>query len=185
MFSPQLHCSVLPKYRQSIETFENTNDVSKTLLGTTKLCLFFALTKVLVLVRLCHGIALKFPTSSFPQCNTIRLPSFLDMFNLLFFVYRRNMTMVSWVNNFVLDDNFFFSSTCSRAAEGIEDLCNETMADPWTADGEWLFAVPLLHFLRGDSKPFEEPHMAGSYNKPEWIGAQKLRIKEFQRSEKQ
>jgi len=73
----------------------------------------------------------------------------------------------------------------ARAAEGIEDLCNETMADPWTADGEWLFAVPLLHFLRGDSKPFEEPHMAGSYNKPEWIGAQKLRIKEFQRSEKQ
>jgi len=71
------------------------------------------------------------------------------------------------------------------AAEGIEDLCNETMAGHWKGDGEWLFAVPLLHFLREDSKPFEEPHMTGSYNKLAWIGAQKLRIKEFQKSDKQ
>ena len=54
------------------------------------------------------------------------------------------------------------------------------MANPWKADGEWLFAIPLLHFLRRDSKPFEEPDIAGSYNKLEWIGAQKLRIREFQ-----
>ena len=80
---------------------------------------------------------------------------------------------------------FFFSFYCSRAAEGIEELCNEVMANPWKADGEWIFAIPLLHFLRGDSRPFEEPDIAGSYNKPEWIGAQKLRIKEFQRSEGQ
>lgn len=59
------------------------------------------------------------------------------------------------------------------------------MANPWKADGEWLFAIPLLHFLRRDSKPFEEPDIAGSYNKLEWIGAQKLRIREFQRSERQ
>ena len=51
--------------------------------------------------------------------------------------------------------------------------------------GEWLFAIPLLHFLRGDSNPFEEPDIVGSYTKLEWIGAQKLRIKEFQKSEKQ
>ena len=59
------------------------------------------------------------------------------------------------------------------------------MANPWKADEEWLFAIPLLHFLRGDSRPFEEPDIAGSYNKLDWIGAQKLRIREFQRSERQ
>ena len=69
------------------------------------------------------------------------------------------------------------------AVEGIEELCNEIiMADYWRADVEWLFAVPLLHFLRGDSKPFEDPGIKGSYNTLEWIGAQKLKIKEFQRS---
>lgn len=80
----------------------------------------------------------------------------------------------------------FFSvvCTCSLGAGGIEDLCNVTMADDW-ADGSWLFAVPLLHFLRGDSRPFEEPEIGGSYQKPEWIGASKLRIKEFRRSVKQ
>lgn len=65
------------------------------------------------------------------------------------------------------------------------DLCNEVMANAWKADREWVFAIPLLHFLRQDSKPFEEPDIAGSYNKLEWIGAQKLRIREFQRWERQ
>ncbi|KAJ7339375.1 hypothetical protein OS493_005769 [Desmophyllum pertusum] len=68
------------------------------------------------------------------------------------------------------------------AVEGIEELCNEIMADYSRADVEWLFAVPLLHFLRGDSKPFEDPDIKGSYNTLEWIGAQKLMIKEFQQS---
>ena len=73
----------------------------------------------------------------------------------------------------------------SRAAEGIEKLCNETMTNYWKADVEWLFAIPLLHFLRGDSTPFEEPGIAGSYHNREWIGAQNLKIKEFQKSGKQ
>ena len=80
---------------------------------------------------------------------------------------------------------YFSSPICSRAAKGIEDLCNETMADSRRGDGEWLFAIPLLHFLREDSKPFEEPDITGSYNKLEWIGAQKLKIEEFRRSKKQ
>lgn len=71
----------------------------------------------------------------------------------------------------------------SCAAEGIEELCNEIMTEPWRSDSEaWLFAVPLLHFLRGDSRPFEDPNIEGSYKKLEWFGAQKLKIKEFQRS---
>ena len=53
----------------------------------------------------------------------------------------------------------------------------------WIADVEWMFAVPLLHFLRGDSKPFEDPGIKGSYNTPEWVGTQKLSgIREFQAS---
>lgn len=73
----------------------------------------------------------------------------------------------------------------SRAAEGIEKLCNETMTNYQKADGEWLFAIPLWHFLRGDSKPFEEPGIAGSYYTLKWIGAQNLKIKQFQKSGKQ
>lgn len=46
----------------------------------------------------------------------------------------------------------------------------------------WLFALPLLHFLRGDSRPFEEPGIEGCYEKPEWYGVQKLELKEFQRT---
>lgn len=77
---------------------------------------------------------------------------------------------------------FLFLCSCSRAIKGIEDLCNEVIAK---ANGEWLFAIPLLHFLRGDSRPFEEPSIEGSYHRPDWIGAQKLMIKDFQRSGKQ
>ena len=57
------------------------------------------------------------------------------------------------------------------------------MAHAWKPVEEgWLFAMPLLHFLRGDLKPFEEPGVEGSYHRPEWFGTQNLNIKEFQRS---
>ena len=70
-----------------------------------------------------------------------------------------------------------------RAAKGIEELCNQIMAEYWKSEAyTWLFAVPLLHFLRGDSKPFEEPVIEGSCHKLDWFGAQGLKIKEFQRS---
>ena len=68
------------------------------------------------------------------------------------------------------------------AADEIEKLCNEVMAHPWKlVEEHWLFAMPLLHFLRGDSNPFEEPDIEGYYHRPEWFGAQNLKIKEFQR----
>ncbi|KAL9988396.1 hypothetical protein ACROYT_G002834 [Oculina patagonica] len=71
------------------------------------------------------------------------------------------------------------------AASGIESLCNQLMKDAWAPNPEWLLAVPLLHFLRGDSKPFEEPDIGGSPKTLVWWGAQKLNITEFQRSDKQ
>ena len=75
------------------------------------------------------------------------------------------------------------SFCCRRAAKGIEELCNQIMAEYWKSEAyTWLFAVPLLHFLRGDSKPFEEPVIEGSCHKLDWFGAQGLKIKEFQRS---
>ena len=75
------------------------------------------------------------------------------------------------------------SFCCRRAAKGIEELCNQIMAEYWKSEAyTWLFAVPLLHFLRGDSKPFEEPVIEGSCHKLDWFGAQGLNIKEFQRS---
>ena len=59
-------------------------------------------------------------------------------------------------------------------------LCNNVMANPGKACWKWLFAMPLLHFLRGDSRPFEEPDIAGCYYKPKWIGAQELKIRQSQ-----
>ena len=57
------------------------------------------------------------------------------------------------------------------------------MAQPRKSEADtWLFAVPLLHFLRGDSMPFEEPGIEGLNHKLDWVGAQGLKIKEFQRS---
>ena len=57
------------------------------------------------------------------------------------------------------------------------------MAQPRKSEADtWLFAVPLLHFLRGDSMPFEEPGIEGLYHKLDWVGAKGLKIKEFQRS---
>lgn len=57
------------------------------------------------------------------------------------------------------------------------------MLEYWNQDAlTWLLAVPLLHFLRGDSKPFEKPGVDGSHSRLEWVGAQGLRVREFQRS---
>jgi len=71
------------------------------------------------------------------------------------------------------------------AASAIENLCNELMQQVRTSNPEWLLAIPLLHFLRGDSKPFEEPKFGGSPESLAWWGAQKLEIRDFQRSTNQ
>ncbi|XP_068734956.1 E3 ubiquitin-protein ligase rnf213-alpha-like isoform X2 [Montipora capricornis] len=65
------------------------------------------------------------------------------------------------------------------AAEAIENLCNLLIKQAWGSNSEWLLAVPLLHFLRDESKPFEEPDMTGWPKTMAWWGAEKLRIREF------
>ncbi|XP_020630843.1 E3 ubiquitin-protein ligase rnf213-alpha-like isoform X2 [Orbicella faveolata] len=71
------------------------------------------------------------------------------------------------------------------AASAIESLCNQLMKDAWTSNPEWILAVPLLHFLRGDSKPFEEPDIQGCPETLAWWGAQRLNIRKFQRFDQQ
>ena len=79
--------------------------------------------------------------------------------------------------------SLIISFCCRPAAEGIEELCNQIMAEYWKSEADaWLFAVPLLHFLRGDSMPFEEPGIEGSYHRLDWVGAQGLDIEKFRRS---
>jgi len=70
----------------------------------------------------------------------------------------------------------------SFAVSAVESLCNQLMKVAWSSNPEWLLAIPLLHFLRGDSKPFEEPDTGTSPESLVWWGAQKLSI---QRSDKQ
>ncbi|XP_068731195.1 E3 ubiquitin-protein ligase rnf213-alpha-like [Montipora capricornis] len=68
------------------------------------------------------------------------------------------------------------------AADAIENLCNLLIKQAWESHPEWLLAVPILHFLRDESKPFQEPDMAGWPNTMAWWGAEKLCITEFQQS---
>jgi len=70
----------------------------------------------------------------------------------------------------------------SFAVSAVESLCNQLMKNAWSSNPEWLLAVPLLHFLRGDSKPFEEPDIGVTPESLAWWGAEKLSI---QRSDKQ
>lgn len=71
------------------------------------------------------------------------------------------------------------------STSAIERLCNELMKHTWTFNPEWLLAVPMLHFLRGESHPFEEPDIGGSPRNLAWWGAEKLDIEAFRRSDKQ
>ncbi|XP_015758606.1 PREDICTED: uncharacterized protein LOC107337885 [Acropora digitifera] len=69
------------------------------------------------------------------------------------------------------------------AAKAIESLCNEVTGHAWdTSNFEWLSAVPLLHFFRGDSKPFQEPKLDGWPGQPAWWGVEKLNLDNFKRS---
>lgn len=99
------------------------------------------------------------------------------------FTKTRMVLLISFIDeHLTLKVELFFFRL---AAYAIESLCNELMKDTWTSNPEWLLAVPLLHFLRGDSKPFEEPNTEGGPESSIWWGAQKLNITEFQRSDKQ
>ena len=75
----------------------------------------------------------------------------------------------------VIVNVFTFKRT---AASAIERLCNQILEQAWniTPDYEWLLAVPLMHFLRGDSKPFEEPEMGGQPDNSAWWGAENLNL---------
>lgn len=102
-------------------------------------------------------------------------------------------------NDTFLRFNFFLYSSISfghfllnqiicfirSSASAIERLCNQLMKQTSTSNPEWLLAMPMLHFLRGDSKPFQEPDIGGWPRDLAWWGAEKLAIAEFQRSEKQ
>ena len=81
---------------------------------------------------------------------------------------------------------YFLVFTFKRtAADAIERLCNRIAKNAWTPDYEWLLAVPLLHFLRGDSKPFKEPDMGGQPNNPAWWGAENLSLGKSERFDKE
>lgn len=79
--------------------------------------------------------------------------------------------------------HFLSSLLCfiSSAAGAIESLCNQLMKDDCTFNLEWILAVPILHFLRGESKPFEEPDIQGWPKTPDWWGAHELEIGKFRK----
>ncbi|XP_022801884.1 E3 ubiquitin-protein ligase rnf213-alpha-like, partial [Stylophora pistillata] len=81
--------------------------------------------------------------------------------------------------------NEFDTELRQSAVSAIETICNQSMKQVRNSTPEWLLALPLLHFLRGDSKPFEEPDIGELPENSAWWGAQKLAITEFQRLEKQ
>ncbi|XP_044165763.1 E3 ubiquitin-protein ligase rnf213-alpha-like [Acropora millepora] len=76
---------------------------------------------------------------------------------------------------------FNSESIRATAADAIESLCCRITKNARTVDYEWLLAVPLLHFLRGDSKPFEEPEMGGQQVNSAWWGTENLSLEKFDR----
>lgn len=45
----------------------------------------------------------------------------------------------------------------AKLAEALRTFCTHLLHEKDLRSPEWLFSVPLIHFLRGVSKPFERP----------------------------
>ena len=65
-------------------------------------------------------------------------------------------------------------SDFSAAAGKIRSLI---MADSRDNDPSWLYCIPLLHFLWGESKPFQQPTPSGDHRNDKWWGIQRLEAK--------
>ena len=46
-----------------------------------------------------------------------------------------------------------------KVADAISRFCTQLLHKRSLRNPEWLYAIPLIHFLRGDSKPFQEPEL--------------------------
>ena len=53
-----------------------------------------------------------------------------------------------------------------KVADAISQLCRQLLHTRILQNPEWLYAIPLIHFLRGDCKPFQEPEL--NPEKMEW-----------------
>ena len=46
-----------------------------------------------------------------------------------------------------------------KVADAISHFCRELLHSKILQYPQWLYAIPLTHFLRGDCKPFQEPEL--------------------------
>ena len=59
------------------------------------------------------------------------------------------------------------------AADGVGHLIRTSSAQPWSRPCEWVLALPVLHFLRHDIRPFDYPKTA-DLGSPRWWGLENL-----------
>ena len=50
-------------------------------------------------------------------------------------------------------------SSRKETAEAIRHFCTQLLHNRDLRNPEWLYAIPLIHFLRGDSSPFQRPEL--------------------------
>ena len=83
----------------------------------------------------------------FPFANTETLLSYLSL--------RPNMKECA-----CSDLDFVYSLIPSNSRKSVSDavvtLCNELSHNKLLQSPQWLYAIPLVHFLRGTSKPFKK-----------------------------
>ena len=56
-------------------------------------------------------------------------------------------------------DSLIPQNSKKKAAEAINRFCVQLLHNRKLQSPQWLYAVPLIHFLRGDCKPFQVPEL--------------------------
>ena len=59
------------------------------------------------------------------------------------------------------------------AAGAVEHVIRKFCLRAWSHPCEWILALPVLHFLRHDLRPFETPETT-DLNSPQWWGLENL-----------
>ncbi|XP_077980162.1 E3 ubiquitin-protein ligase rnf213-alpha-like [Glandiceps talaboti] len=61
----------------------------------------------------------------------------------------------------------------------LEYLCNKCMDDNIIFNPKWLYCIPVLHFLKEESKPFQVPDYSRKHPQELWWGVESLKIDAF------
>ena len=92
-------------------------------------------------------------------------------------------TLVNGVSFVGYQVNFASLNNCMfyrGLATSLCELCNAAIKQ-WVFIKDWIYALPLLHFLRGDTQPFAKPKYEKDirYDKWKWWGLEGISVRKF------